>query len=76
MTTMDEIQRLPEEREREIIIATVREVTGHAPYLTLDEYNNMTGFVNISEIASGWIRNIERDIRPKQKAALKVMRVN
>ena len=74
MTTTDEIQRLPEEGE--IIIAKVREVTGHGAYLTLDEYNNMTGFLHISEIATGWIRNIERYVRPKEKAVLKVIRVN
>lgn len=74
MTATDEIQKLPEEGE--IIIATVRQVTGHGAYVTLDEYNNMTGFLHISEIATGWIRNIERYVRPKQKAVLKVIRVN
>jgi translation initiation factor 2 subunit 1 len=74
MTATDEIQTLPEEGE--IIIATVRQVTGHGVYVTLDEYNNVTGFLHISEIATGWIRNIERYVRPKQKAVLKVIRVN
>jgi translation initiation factor 2 subunit 1 len=74
MTATDEIQRLPEEGE--IIIATVRQVTGHGVYVTLDEYNNMTGFLHISEIATGWIRNIERYVRPKLKAVLKIIRVN
>lgn len=74
MTTTDEIQRLPEEGE--IIIATIRQVTGHGVYVRLDEYSNMTGFLHISEIATGWIRNIERYVRPKQKGVLKVIRVN
>ncbi len=65
---------LPEECQ--IIIATVREVMGHGSYVTLDEYNNMTGFVRISEIATGWIRNIERYVRPKQKVVLKALRIN
>jgi translation initiation factor 2 subunit 1 len=74
MTAPDEIQRLP--KEGEIIIVTVRQVTGHGAYVTLDEYNSMTGFLHISEIATGWIRNIERYVRARQKAVLKVIRVN
>ena len=74
MTATDEIQRLPDEGE--IMIVTVRQVTGHRAYVTLDEYNSMTGFLHISEIAIGWIRSIERYVRPKQKAVLKVIRVN
>lgn len=74
MSAAEEAQKLPDDGE--IIIATVKEVTGHGAYVTLDEYNNMTGFLHISEIATGWIRNIERYVRPKQKAVLKVIRVN
>lgn len=74
MSAAGAAQRLPDDGE--IVIATVREVTGHGAYVALDEYNNMTGFLHISEIATGWIRNIERYVRPKQKAVLKVIRVN
>ena len=73
MAATNEVQRLPEDGE--IVIATVKEVTGHGAYVTLDEYNNMTGFLHISEIATGWIRNIERYVMPKQNAVLKVIRV-
>ncbi|HEY6756442.1 MAG TPA: S1 RNA-binding domain-containing protein [Nitrososphaera sp.] len=74
MNATDDIQRLLEEGE--IIIAIFRQLGGHGVYVTLDEYNNITGFLHISEIATGWIRNIERHVRPKQKAVLKVIMVN
>jgi translation initiation factor 2 subunit 1 len=74
MTKTDEIQRPP--KEGEIMIAMIRQVTGRGVYMTLDKYSKTTGFLLISRIATGWIRNIERYVRPKQKAVLKVIRVN
>jgi len=69
-----ETKKLPELGE--IVIVTVKEVTGHGAYVTLDEYDNLTAFLHISEIATGWIRNIERYVKAKQKTVLKVIRVN
>lgn len=69
-----EIKKLPEEGE--VVIVTIKQITGHGAYVNLDEYSNMTGFLHISEIATGWIRNIERYVKPKQKAVLKVIRVD
>jgi translation initiation factor 2 subunit 1 len=69
-----ELKKIPEAGE--IVLVTIKEITGHGAYVSLDEYSNMTGFLHISEIATGWIRNIERYVKPKQKAVLKVIRVN
>ena len=69
-----ELKKIPEAGD--IVLVTVEEITGHGAYVSLDEYSNMTGFLHISEIATGWIRNIERYVKTKQKAVLKVIRVN
>src|SRR5271169_2186161 len=58
----------------EIVLCTVREITPHGIYVDLDEYNNMNGFLHISEISTGWVRNIERVAKPQQKIVLKVIR--
>src|SRR5215208_2024460 len=66
MTTA-EIKRLPDAGD--IVVATIKEITGHGAYVILDEYNGMTGFLHISEIATGWIRNIERYVKKNEKAS-------
>ena len=49
-----EIQEMPEQGE--IILATITKVMDHGAYVTLDEYDEIQGFLHISEIAPGWIR--------------------
>ena len=43
-----EIQEMPEQGE--IVLATITKVMDHGAYVTLDEYNDIQGFLHISEI--------------------------
>jgi translation initiation factor 2 subunit 1 len=64
--------QLPERGE--IVLCTVREISPHGIYVDLDEYNGINGFLHVSEISTGWVRNIDRVAKPQQKLVLKVIR--
>ncbi len=72
MTTA--VQELPEVGE--IVVATVTRIMDQGAYVSLDEYNSIQGFLHISEIATGWIRNVERFLKVGEKKVLLVKRVD
>ena len=69
-----EIQELPEQGE--IVISTITKVMDHGAYVTLDEYEDIQGFLHISEIAPGWIRSVNRFVKDGEKKVLLVKKVN
>ena len=69
-----EVQELPEQGE--IVLATITKVMDHGAYVTLDEYEGIQGFLHVSEIAPGWIRSVNRFVRPGEKKVLLVKKVN
>ena len=68
-----ETQEMPEQGE--IILSTVTKVMDHGAYVTLDEYDNIQGFLHISEIAPGWIRSVSRFVKDGEKKVLLVKKV-
>jgi translation initiation factor 2 subunit 1 len=60
----------------EVVVCTVREITSHGIYVNLDQYDGTNGFLHVSEISTGWVRNIDRVAKVSQKLILKVIRVN
>jgi len=71
MTT--EVHELPEVGE--IVVATISKITAHGAYATLDEYNEIQGFLHASEIAHGWVRNINKFVKSGEKKVLLVKRI-
>ena len=69
-----EIQEMPEQGE--IVLATITKVMDHGAYVTLDEYDDVQGFLHISEIAPGWIRSVSRFVKDGEKKVLLVKKIN
>ena len=68
-----EIHDMPEIGE--IVIATVTKIGDHGAYVSLDEYNNIQGFLHISEIAQGWVRSVGKFVKEGEKKVLLVKKV-
>ena len=60
----------------ELVLALVTSMSSHGAKVVLEEYNNMYGFLHVSEIATGWVKNVSRFITVNQKVVLKVIRVD
>ena len=60
--------------EGDLVVCTVKEVKLNGAYTTLDEFENIDGFIFIGEIASGWVKNIRGFVREGQRLICKVMR--
>ena len=69
-----EALEMPEQGE--IVLATVTKVMDHGAYVTLDEYDDLQGFLHVSEIAPGWIRSVNRFVKNGEKKVLLVKKVN
>ncbi|MFB6216347.1 MAG: translation initiation factor IF-2 subunit alpha, partial [Candidatus Aenigmatarchaeota archaeon] len=62
--------------ENELVMCTVTEVFDQGAYVTLDEYGDKEGMVHISEISSGWVKNIRRHVKEGQKTVCLVLKVD
>ena len=69
-----EFQEFPEKGE--IVIATIIKINDHGAYVNLDEYDQIHGFLHISEIAPGWIRSIGKYVKSGEKKVLLVKNAN
>ncbi len=71
-----EIMRKDFPEEGEIVIGTVIDVKPFGAFVELLEYPNKEGMVHISEVSSGWVKNIRDFVKKGQRVVAKVMRTN
>src|SRR3989344_1498607 len=67
-------KELPESND--LVLCTVKKILPHGVFVNLDEYDNLEGLINISEIAPGRIRNIREYVAIEKKIVCKVLRAN
>jgi len=60
----------------ELVMCTVTKIFAQGAFVTLDEYGGKEGMVHLSEVASGWIKNIRDHVRENQKVVCKVLSVD
>jgi len=62
--------------EEDLVICTVTKVFAQGAFAKLDEYVGKEGMIHISEVASGWVKNIRDFVREDQKVVCKVLAVD
>ncbi|GAB4308249.1 MAG: translation initiation factor IF-2 subunit alpha [Methanobacteriaceae archaeon] len=62
--------------EGELVVGTVHKVLNYGAFASLEEYEGKEAFIHISEVSSGWVKNIRDYVRENQKIVARVLRVN
>jgi translation initiation factor 2 subunit 1 len=63
-------------QEGEVVLCTVTGVHHHSVFASLDEYQNKSGIIHISEVSPGRIRNLRDYVVEGKKVLCKILRVN
>ncbi len=62
--------------EGDLVVGTVHKVLNYGAFAKLEEYQGKEAFIHISEVSSGWVKNIRDYVRENQKIVARVLRVN
>ncbi|MCD6478981.1 MAG: translation initiation factor IF-2 subunit alpha [Candidatus Diapherotrites archaeon] len=60
----------------EIVVVKVTKVLPYGAFVELLEYDNLQGFIHISQVASRWVKNIRNYVRPNQIRAAQVIHID
>ncbi|WP_152040530.1 translation initiation factor IF-2 subunit alpha [Salinigranum salinum] len=60
----------------ELVVGKVDDIADFGVFVDLEEYEDKRGLAHISEVASGWIKNVRDHVREGQTVVAKVLDVN
>ena len=60
----------------ELVVGKIDEIEDFGVFVDLEEYQDKRGLIHISEVASGWIKNVRDHVREGQIAVCKVLDVD
>ncbi|MGB9577012.1 MAG: translation initiation factor IF-2 subunit alpha [Candidatus Norongarragalinales archaeon] len=60
----------------EYAVGTIKKIVDYGAFISLEEYPAHDAFLHISEVSSGWIRNIREHIKEGQRVVVLVTRVD
>ena len=60
----------------DLVVGKVDEIADFGVFVDLEEYEDKRGLAHISEVASGWIKNVRDHVREGQTVVAKVLDVN
>ncbi|GAD52870.1 eukaryotic translation initiation factor 2 alpha subunit [Halarchaeum acidiphilum MH1-52-1] len=60
----------------DLVVGKVDEIEDFGVFVDLEEYRDKRGLVHISEVASGWIKNVRDHVREDQTVVAKVLDVD
>ncbi len=60
----------------EVVVCRIDKVLNYGVIVSLQEFEGVTGFVHLSQVASGWIKNIRNHVKEGQVRAAKVLAIS
>jgi translation initiation factor 2 subunit 1 len=60
----------------ELVVGSVDEIEDFGVFVDLQEYEDKRGLIHISEVASGWIKNVRDHVNEGQTVVVKVLEVD
>jgi translation initiation factor 2 subunit 1 len=62
--------------EGDMVVVTISDVEENSAYADLDEYDNLTGLIHISEASRSWVEDLTREIDEGEKTVAQVIDVD